>query len=178
MHRPFLFLALLLAACSQAPSFASNTATSASATVTATATASPFTQTRITVAGGVTGTFKDPVSMCNQPHPLPGNKATVAVTATGQLGDHTAHLTILDPSGPADYESQGYVIFRLDVSAGTSYGWTQNRNPSALNSPPEGISDFNSMTGATFAVTLIPNQQFGAPPSESPVTVTGSIHCP
>ena len=167
---------LLLTACGQ-PSVAYHTSTSPSATATASASSVP--QTHITVTGGVTGTFENPVSTCNRPYPLPGNQATIAVTATGKLGDHPAQLIILDPTGPADYESQGYAIFSLWVSADgiNPYGWTQNR-ASDLASPPEGISGFNALTGATFAVTLIPNQQFGAPPGESPVTVTGGIRCP
>jgi hypothetical protein len=134
------------------------------------------------VTGAFTGTLQAPLSVCNQSHPLPDNQSTIDVSATGQLDGHRAQVVIIDPAGAPDYESQGHALFTLYLSATSWYGWTQNPNPDDPSAPPVGIKSFNANTGATFSVSLIPNQQFSSGISNSQsaqgVTVDGTIRCP
>lgn len=134
--------------------------------------------TQISVSGGVAGTFQNPVAHCDQTHPGPNNQTTAEVSATGQVDGHPAEIDILDPAGPADFESQGHVIFYFHKSPDSTYGWTTR----TVVPPEEAITSFNSHAGATFAVTLGLNMQFSsaAEPwdSDPRVTVTGTIVCP
>lgn len=182
-------LYLLLTACSVAPGSAASSPRGTSAPSPAASPTATPNLTHIAVTGAVTGDFQNAVSVCNQSYPVPSGQTT-AVSATGQLNGKIAQLIILDPTGPPDYESQGYGTFQLELSSDVTqdnpnhlgltgeyrYGWTRAVD---LGAREPGIVAFNRNTGATFTLTLHANRQFGSgqPEGIADVTVTGTIHC-
>ena len=173
-----LVAVLVLSACGQAARAPSASTSASIASASATATATPASLNQITVSGAISGTFQNPVSACNQTYPITNTQTTTKVSARGELAGHPAEIDILDPAGPADYESQGHALFYFHQSADSTYGWTSD---DTAKSPSAAITSFDSKTGATFSVTLGLNQQFSsaAQPfgSDSPLTVAGTIAC-
>ena len=182
-------LYLLLTACSVAPGSAASSPRGTSAPSPAASPTATPNLTHIAVTGAVTGDFQNAVSVCNQSYPVPSGQTT-AVSATGQLNGKIAQLIILDPTGPPDYETQGYASLQLQMpgnvvhnapdklglSGDPVYGWTQIYAPGTSS---HGIVKFNRNTGATFSVDLNANRQAGSsqPDGLGNVTVTGTIYC-
>lgn len=129
------------------------------------ATASPAPSTTVTLAGTRSGVLSDGHALCSNQFP--------AVQMWGSLGGDTYNVIIAQPGVAGNYSEVLENVGPESQTSTVTNAW--------ITSTGDGVTNYNSVTGATFKIQTTPDSAYYAPgqlpPATDVLSVSGSIFC-